>query len=108
IAGAASIDEHVLDPLFAGTTPLETRTPLTETLEALVGRCLRLLPAQHRESAVARLGVMLAKAEGPGRKLTLAESLLAIVFADVDVPPASARLLAPWQRKGLESLRDHG
>jgi hypothetical protein len=84
----------------------QRRTPLTETLSALVGRCLARLPPAQIERAVDALAQQHVSAN-PMTRLSLTTSLLSIAFGDQPAPATAAQLSA-LQRRALEAIRDHG
>lgn len=106
ISGVDRIDEDTLHQLL-GTPAPNMESTLTNTVETLIARCLRMLPIEHQGAAVAALAKLLAKNTNPMVRLSLSGSLLGLLFPEA-AAPQSARDLSPAARLGLEAIRDHG
>jgi hypothetical protein len=71
ISGVDDVDDQTLSLLVRPSVSLQMESPLAGTLDGLVGRCLRLLPAKHLAVAVGAMAHMLGDAPGPMQRLSL-------------------------------------
>ena len=84
---------------------VETPSPLTDTLGALVSRCLEMLPVIHRSAAIRALAGALATSSVT-TNLAMTASLLRIAMPER--APGTARELTPDQRVALDAVAAHG
>jgi hypothetical protein len=96
--------------VLALTQPLdeitEESTPLTDTVGALVSRCLERLPEEHHAEAVRAIASTLSTAKTI-TNLVATGTLLHLVFPHGRPPKAAAELTAS-QRVALEAIANHG
>lgn len=91
-------------------TPLgdiaKERSTHAGTLTQLVGRCLALLPDNHRDRAIDAIALQ-HRAASPLERVSLTASLLALAFNGQRAPRLASDLTAP-QRRAVEAIREYG